>query len=907
MDNAAPGDRVLVFHLNCEGTVRYVGPVDGLQGVWVGIELDEAKGRSNGKMGVVQYFSCPPDHSVFLRPDGCQVLAPALRNPMLIDPASEAPASHNESSSSNPPAIHLNDYMVKLEQRDEAMFLHQQPIADKLADQLTGQFNRSPTWEQPVPASPEEIMVEGDVTPVAFDWPPTPKSVDSLIAHFHTNFNTLVPKIYVNKLFREAAELLLMEDNICPDITVACDSHTRMIIVGDLHGHLNDLLWLLHLHGPPGLDSNQYFFNGDFVDRGDYGMEVLILILTMKLVWPKSVFLNRGNHESLSTNIMYGFAKECQTKYSLHTFRQCQAVFEALPLAHILNGSIFVVHGGLTRHDDLTIEYIRRLPRCTQISGSPRITADEVIFDLLWSDPMLGIGHNTGARGPESWQFGPDVTARFLATNNLHRIVRSHQVPTSGAGFEMLHDNRLITVFSASNYCGVTGNRGGVLVVTADLNLQATEYFSPPLADVQRVIEVGLLPPPAAIDEEQILEITLARIREMIVHKKPDLAKRFQQCSGNGSFLITPVQWVQTMAFCLELDIDWMHLLPHLVVIPPDEMIDWRRFLDRYQIEVSAMLRNWMESVHKSLRDKILRDDLSLKELINMFDLNHNGYVDDEELRSVLARFDFKPTPAQLSELTQGLVHNPQGEVLVTSFIESLRRRPHSADLDLDEAGLQALDKLRKLLRRSGVQLISVFTGIDTDGNGKVESEEFVTAMHQLVERSGMADEISDGDLANVVSAIDTNNSGTLCYMEFVDAFATTQDQPQRLINHVLQTLMKFRITLERAFFLLDANGDGHITMEEFATGLTLLNDLVDGAFQLSEEDIKSLVLHLDTNEDGTVDYSEFCNAFSVIDVRAICGSPSILSPRTLSSYSPASTRSTRNRSLSPFQLVADH
>lgn len=26
MDNAAPGDRVLVFHLNCEGTVRYVGP-----------------------------------------------------------------------------------------------------------------------------------------------------------------------------------------------------------------------------------------------------------------------------------------------------------------------------------------------------------------------------------------------------------------------------------------------------------------------------------------------------------------------------------------------------------------------------------------------------------------------------------------------------------------------------------------------------------------------------------------------------------------------------------------------------------------------------------------------------------------------------------------------------------------
>jgi len=39
-----------------------------------------------------------------------------------------------------------------------------------------------------------------------------------------------------------------------------------------------------------------YVFNGDFVDRGDYSCEVLILILLLKLCWPEHVLLNRGNH-----------------------------------------------------------------------------------------------------------------------------------------------------------------------------------------------------------------------------------------------------------------------------------------------------------------------------------------------------------------------------------------------------------------------------------------------------------------------------------------------------------------------------------------------------------------------------------------------------------------------------------
>ena len=69
--------------------------------------------------------------------------------------------------------------------------------------------------------------------------------------------------------------------------------------------------------------------------------------------------------------------------------------------------------------------------------------------ELLWSDPQPQCGRSMSKRGVGT-QFGPDVTKRFLQKNKLDYVIRSHEVKHEG--YEVAHDGKCITVFSAPNY-----------------------------------------------------------------------------------------------------------------------------------------------------------------------------------------------------------------------------------------------------------------------------------------------------------------------------------------------------------------------------------------------------------------------------------------------------------------------
>jgi serine/threonine-protein phosphatase 5 len=50
-----------------------------------------------------------------------------------------------------------------------------------------------------------------------------------------------------------------------------------------------DLLNIFELNGLPS-EENPYLFNGDFVDRGSFSVEVILTLFAFKCLYPKGIF-----------------------------------------------------------------------------------------------------------------------------------------------------------------------------------------------------------------------------------------------------------------------------------------------------------------------------------------------------------------------------------------------------------------------------------------------------------------------------------------------------------------------------------------------------------------------------------------------------------------------------------------
>jgi len=227
----------------------------------------------------------------------------------------------------------------------------------------------------------------------------------------------------------------------------------KFTVCGDIHGQFYDLMNIFKLNGLPS-EENPYLFNGDFVDRGSFSVECIFVLFGFKLLYPNHFFMSRGNHESENMNKMYGFEGEVKAKYSSIMCDLFTEVYNWLPLCHCLNSKVLVMHGGLFSKDNITLDDIRATDRNKQ---PPE---EGIMCELLWSDPQPMYGRSPSKRGV-GCQFGPDVTRRFLETNSLEYIIRSHEVKDNG--YEVTHDGKCITVFSAPNYCDTMGNKGAFI------------------------------------------------------------------------------------------------------------------------------------------------------------------------------------------------------------------------------------------------------------------------------------------------------------------------------------------------------------------------------------------------------------------------------------------------------------
>jgi len=284
------------------------------------------------------------------------------------------------------------------------------------------------------------------------------KQMELLKTHHNLNeqmpFRFNISSRVIIKLCELCKPILQNEPNI-----LNIDAPTN--VFGDIHGQFSDMIHFLEMTGLP--PNNKFLFMGDYVDRGNNSIEVCALLFAMKIMYPKHISILRGNHECPEVNVMYGLNNECETRFGKDAklvFNKINEVLCVLPLCAVINKKIFCVHGGISPH-------LKTLEDINKINRFCKIPDDGLLCDLLWSDPsqtneMWGVN----SRGI-SCTYSNTAIITFLKNNKLQLLCRAHQLVSEG--YKFAANNKLITIFSAPNYCGNCGNDGAVMKISERL------------------------------------------------------------------------------------------------------------------------------------------------------------------------------------------------------------------------------------------------------------------------------------------------------------------------------------------------------------------------------------------------------------------------------------------------------
>ncbi|OGM42506.1 serine/threonine-protein phosphatase 2B catalytic subunit [Aspergillus bombycis] len=259
-------------------------------------------------------------------------------------------------------------------------------------------------------------------------------------------------------IIQAGTQLLKAEPNLL-------EMDAPITVCGDVHGQYYDLMKLFEVGGDP--SETRYLFLGDYVDRGYFSIECVLYLWALKIWYPNTLWLLRGNHECRHLTDYFTFKLECKHKYSERIYEACIESFCSLPLAAVMNKQFLCIHGGLSPELH-TLEDIKSIDRFREPP------THGLMCDILWADPLEEFGqektgdyfvHNS-VRGC-SYFFSYPAACAFLEKNNLLSIIRAHEA--QDAGYRMYRKTRttgfpsVMTIFSAPNYLDVYNNKAAVL------------------------------------------------------------------------------------------------------------------------------------------------------------------------------------------------------------------------------------------------------------------------------------------------------------------------------------------------------------------------------------------------------------------------------------------------------------
>ncbi|KAE8622538.1 hypothetical protein XENTR_v10005279 [Xenopus tropicalis] len=281
------------------------------------------------------------------------------------------------------------------------------------------------------------------------------------------------------------------------------------------------------------------------------------------------------------------------------------------------------------------------------------------VVDILWSDPRNQNGCTPNSFRGGGCYFGPNVTKKLLAKYNFKMLIRSHECKQEG--YELCHNGKVVTIFSASNYYDEGSNRGAYLKLSPDLTPRFVPYqvskCTRKLTLHQRVSAVE--------------DTALRALREKIYAHRSELINAFKLCDPKETGKISISEWASAVEAVLHLDLPWRTLRPRLIKLTSDGSVDYLSSFEDLQIEQP------IKEVQPNLVETIYRYKADLEIIFNIIDKDHSGLISVEEFRQTWKLFSshlhINIDDSAIDDLAHSIDTNKDGSIDFNEFLEAFR------------------------------------------------------------------------------------------------------------------------------------------------------------------------------------------------------------------------------------------
>uniref|UniRef100_H3ARN2 Serine/threonine-protein phosphatase with EF-hands n=1 Tax=Latimeria chalumnae TaxID=7897 RepID=H3ARN2_LATCH len=288
------------------------------------------------------------------------------------------------------------------------------------------------------------------------------------------------------------------------------------------------------------------------------------------------------------------------------------------------------------------------------------------VVDVLWSDPKGQFGCTPNNFRGGGCYFGPDVTAKFLRKYNLKLLIRSHECKQDG--YEFCHNDKVITIFSASNYYEEGSNRGAYIKLGPDLVPHFVQYQvskstrRPTLRQRQRV---------------NIAEhAALRSLKEKLYTCSACLLSQYPTLQSDETLplpgRISVNEWASAIESVLTMDLPWRTMRSRLVRLSPDGKVEYLSCFEDLWLEKPVF-----EKVQLSLMETLCRYRTDLEVIFNVIDKDHSGLISIEEFHQTWklfsSHFHINIDDAVINDLARSIDSNNDGSIDFNEFLEAFR------------------------------------------------------------------------------------------------------------------------------------------------------------------------------------------------------------------------------------------